>query len=159
MGKNMPFGTSKNMPFGTSNLDIGTMRNMGLDLGTMNMRLGRSGSDRDLGSIPPTPMSSFRNEGYHSMHSFGSRGDSDDGERQREVMLEVEIIKATDLMAADINFFSAGTSDPYVHVWIDGNTKTKKTTTVIDKCLNPVWEEVFHFKDYKEGDGLAFGVW
>lgn len=83
----------------------------------------------------------------------------EDYEAENRPALEVEIIRATDLMIADIGIFQAGSSDPYCHVELSGKTHTRQTTAVIDKNLNPEWNEVFQFKDYEEGDGLHFEVW
>jgi Ca2+-dependent lipid-binding protein len=73
--------------------------------------------------------------------------------------LEVEIRCGRDLLAADMALFSQATSDPYCHVEIQGKPKTRKTTKVIDKTLNPDWNQVFTLKDYQEGDALYFEVW
>eukprot|EP01102_Stenamoeba_stenopodia_P018103 TRINITY_DN6598_c0_g1_i1.p1 TRINITY_DN6598_c0_g1~~TRINITY_DN6598_c0_g1_i1.p1 ORF type:complete len:1022 (+),score=273.92 TRINITY_DN6598_c0_g1_i1:149-3214(+) len=55
-----------------------------------------------------------------------------------EFQLRIEVLHANDLKIADEN----GTSDPYVKMTLEG--KTQKTK-VIQKNLNPVWNEVFYF--------------
>ncbi|CAG8581302.1 252_t:CDS:2 [Paraglomus brasilianum] len=51
----------------------------------------------------------------------------------------------------------ADLSDPYVRLWIDGNSK--KTTTVKKNTLNTYWGETFFFKYYPGPHKLHVEVW
>ena len=60
-----------------------------------------------------------------------------------EMIIEVEIVEARDLLASDRN----GLSDPYVVVDKSCGIMTSAKTPVIKKTLNPVWNytTVLHF--------------
>jgi hypothetical protein len=57
--------------------------------------------------------------------------------------LQVIVVKAEKLRAADGTTFGAGTSDPFVELKIG---KLKQKTKVIKKDLNPFWNEKFSFR-------------
>ncbi|KAN0033820.1 hypothetical protein ACTFIV_000294 [Dictyostelium citrinum] len=69
--------------------------------------------------------------------------------------LKVRIISAGNLVAADIG----GTSDPYVKIK-SSCLKSFKATRIVDKCLNPVWEETLAVEiDCVERELLMFDVY
>ncbi|KAK3240830.1 hypothetical protein CYMTET_49360 [Cymbomonas tetramitiformis] len=61
-----------------------------------------------------------------------------------EVVVTVEVISAENLVAADpaIPFISKASSDPYVSLQIGTQ---RERTTIIQKQLNPVWNQKFQF--------------
>ncbi|KAL9647313.1 hypothetical protein ABK040_011680 [Willaertia magna] len=64
-------------------------------------------------------------------------------------VLSLRVIKATNLIAADIN----GKSDPYVIVATsEGGEKNFKKTEIIKKTLNPNWNEKFNFYFYEKNE-------
>jgi Ca2+-dependent lipid-binding protein len=71
--------------------------------------------------------------------------------------LIVNVIKATDLLGADIG----GKSDPYVAVgWAYSREKHKPKTKVIKKNLNPEWDETFELThNTRCGSKLEFCVY
>ncbi|XP_059057517.1 protein unc-13 homolog 4B isoform X2 [Achroia grisella] len=74
-----------------------------------------------------------------------------------ELMLNVEVVEAKDLMPKDPN----GMSDPFVTIYIMSNTAHRYNTSVKSCTLNPVWEE--HFSLPIPGklheDSLCLEVW
>ncbi|KAM3965051.1 C2 and C2B_Munc13-like domain-containing protein staccato isoform 2-T2 [Aphomia sociella] len=74
-----------------------------------------------------------------------------------ELMLNVEVVEAKDLMPKDPN----GMSDPFVTIYMMSNTAHRYNTSVKSCTLNPVWEE--HFSLPMPGnlneDSLCLEVW
>ncbi|XP_060801529.1 protein unc-13 homolog 4B isoform X2 [Amyelois transitella] len=74
-----------------------------------------------------------------------------------ELMLNVEVVEAKDLMPKDPN----GMSDPFVTIYLMSNTAHRYNTSVKSTTLNPVWEE--HFSLPMPGnlqeDSLCLEVW
>ncbi|XP_052755343.1 protein unc-13 homolog 4B isoform X2 [Galleria mellonella] len=74
-----------------------------------------------------------------------------------ELMLNVEVVEAKDLMPKDPN----GMSDPFVTIYVMSNTAHRYNTSVKSMTLNPVWEE--HFSLPMPGnlheDSLCLEVW
>jgi len=131
-----------------------------------------SASDMDVSSQPRSTLlakdAEPRKRGSEKFHSHHSQ----DGQQaslgtipesgtssSRKKALEVEIIRGIDLMASDWALFGEATSDPYCHCEVEGKPHTRQTTSVIDKNLNPEWNQVFIFEDYESGDALNFEVW
>lgn len=56
-----------------------------------------------------------------------------------EIRLNVEIIKAENLLPKDSNGFS----DPFVTMYLESNTTHRYNTSVKTMTLNPEWEEHF----------------
>lgn len=56
-----------------------------------------------------------------------------------EILLNVEIIEAKDLVAKDSN----GLSDPFVTLYLASNASRRYNTSVKPETLNPIWEEHF----------------
>lgn len=58
--------------------------------------------------------------------------------------LSVNVIEARSLKSKDIN----GLSDPYVKIWVlyDGKKVEKRKTSIVEKSLNPVFNELFLFR-------------
>lgn len=74
-----------------------------------------------------------------------------------EILLNVEIIEAKDLLPKDPN----GLSDPFVTMYLMSNKTQRYNTSVKLKNLNPVWEEHFSLpiaKDPNE-DTLCLEIW
>ncbi|KAL9658052.1 hypothetical protein ABK040_012290 [Willaertia magna] len=72
--------------------------------------------------------------------------------------ITVKIIKGTNLIAADMN----GKSDPYVVLDTSMDFNAVHKTAIIEKTLNPEWNDEFVIKNlYKETDStfLFFNVW
>lgn len=66
----------------------------------------------------------------------------DESESARNMgILQVKVLKANDLMAADKD----GSSDPYVSLSLNGNKKQQKTKTKKNN-LNPTYDELFNFE-------------
>lgn len=84
------------------------------------------------------------------------RGDPSRGKSRGPSKLRVMVVRASNLVIADVGFVSAGSSDPYVILKIG---RQKHQTTVIKTNLNPVWNEefVFDFTDYS--DVLKVEMW
>ena len=61
--------------------------------------------------------------------------------------LTVIVMKAHDLAVMDAKLFGKGSSDPYVMLSCEGQNHT---STVVHKCLDPVWEEGFTFAAFDE---------
>jgi Ca2+-dependent lipid-binding protein len=59
--------------------------------------------------------------------------------------LKIRIVEAKNLMASDFNLLGKGTSDPYVLVKFGTVFRAKHTTKIINKSLNPRWNENFEF--------------
>ena len=57
---------------------------------------------------------------------------------KNEAVLVVKVIKARKLLAKDSN----GSSDPYAILRLNG---IKHKTTIVKKCLKPLWDETFTF--------------
>lgn len=74
-----------------------------------------------------------------------------------ELMLNVEIVEAKDLVPKDPN----GLSDPFVTIYMMSNSSHRYNTSVKSGTLNPVWEE--HFSLPMSGnvheDSLCLEVW
>lgn len=60
-----------------------------------------------------------------------------------EMVIEVAVIRATDLIAADFHFGRSNSSDPYVNVTL-GEISYK--TSMKRNTLSPVWNESFEFR-------------
>lgn len=56
-----------------------------------------------------------------------------------EILLNVEVVEAKDLIAKDSN----GLSDPFVTLYLSSNTSRRYNTSVKPETLNPLWEEHF----------------
>lgn len=56
-----------------------------------------------------------------------------------ELMLNVEVIEAKDLVPKDPN----GLSDPFVTIYLMSNSSHRYNTSVKSGTLNPLWEEHF----------------
>lgn len=74
-----------------------------------------------------------------------------------ELLLNVEIIEAKDLIAKDSN----GLSDPFVTLYLQSNSSRRYTSSVKMETLNPVWEEHFALPVMNENsdDILYIEVW
>ncbi|XP_021207893.2 protein unc-13 homolog 4B isoform X2 [Bombyx mori] len=74
-----------------------------------------------------------------------------------ELMLNVEVVEAKDLVPKDPN----GLSDPFVTIYLMSNSSHRYNTSVKSGTLNPVWEE--HFSLPMSGtvneDSLCLEVW
>lgn len=70
-----------------------------------------------------------------------------DSERAR---FDIEIIEARGLKAADHHTFSRDTSDPYAKVFIKHDPASYYKTKVIDRNLNPTWNETCAFFPTRE---------
>ena len=68
----------------------------------------------------------------------------------QEMTLTLKIMRAVDLPAKDFS----GTSDPYVKILLLPDKKSKLTTNIKRKNLNPRWNEVFAF----EGQCCGYGM-
>ena len=62
-------------------------------------------------------------------------------EAPAKASLFVRVVKANDLQKMDWT----GASDPYITMTVNG--QNKKKTTIMDKCLDPVWEQDFLWAD------------
>ncbi|UJR26520.1 hypothetical protein I4U23_007843 [Adineta vaga] len=72
-------------------------------------------------------------------------------------VVRVYIIRAHDLIKADINFLGKGKSDPFVKVKAQGNMEYK--TKTINNTTDPEWNEVFEFGvEQYESDFVEFEV-
>ena len=60
-----------------------------------------------------------------------------------------------DLKVGDINGFS----DPYVWIYLDRETEPRYKSQIIQKTLNPVWEELVTFERVLLGTKFTFMVW
>ena len=78
-------------------------------------------------------------KGSAQVEEAGSGSDSEDETGPPPNLLEIKVIAAKDVIAAD----RGGTSDPYAVVDFRG---IKKQTKVIKKSLNPQWNEAFQFE-------------
>eukprot|EP01130_Rhizamoeba_saxonica_P000621 TRINITY_DN1057_c0_g1_i6.p1 TRINITY_DN1057_c0_g1~~TRINITY_DN1057_c0_g1_i6.p1 ORF type:complete len:509 (-),score=101.51 TRINITY_DN1057_c0_g1_i6:530-2056(-) len=83
------------------------------------------------------------------------------GRRTRELSkkrkletLVVHIMQARNLVSADLG----ATSDPYVTAHIGGRSKSKVTTKVKKKTLNPVWDEIFQINVLPNDETIVFYV-
>lgn len=56
-----------------------------------------------------------------------------------ELMLNVEVVEAKDLISKDPN----GLSDPFVTIYLMSNPSHRYNTSVKSSTLNPLWEEHF----------------
>ena len=74
-----------------------------------------------------------------------------------ELLLNVEIIEAKDLMAKDSN----GLSDPFVTLYLESNSSRRYNTSVKTETLNPIWEEHFALPvpNKTSDDILCIEVW
>eukprot|EP01087_Luapelamoeba_hula_P018521 TRINITY_DN5975_c0_g1_i2.p1 TRINITY_DN5975_c0_g1~~TRINITY_DN5975_c0_g1_i2.p1 ORF type:complete len:130 (-),score=23.05 TRINITY_DN5975_c0_g1_i2:204-593(-) len=68
------------------------------------------------------------------------------------LQLEVEVVEARDLLAADMN----GKSDPYVKLYMD---KQKSKTTTQKKTLSPLWRHQCKFSNIQPDSELKLVVW
>jgi len=74
----------------------------------------------------------------------------------RESLLSISVMGAKGLQPADAN----GKSDPFCVVYISGKPHTKSQTRVIEKTLDPTWNEEFDDKyGYEPGCSLVFEVY
>ncbi|CAF1149216.1 unnamed protein product [Adineta steineri] len=72
-------------------------------------------------------------------------------------VVRVFIIKAHDLIKADINLLGKGKSDPFVRVKAQGSAEYK--TKTINNTTEPAWNEVFEFVvEHYETDFIQFEV-
>ncbi|VUZ51030.1 unnamed protein product [Hymenolepis diminuta] len=72
-------------------------------------------------------------------------------------VVRIEIISASDLVAADVNLTGKSTSDPYCIVRVGAE---KYTTKVMNKTLNPTWNECFEtIVDQRMGQSIIIEVW
>lgn len=74
-----------------------------------------------------------------------------------EIMLNVEIVEAKELVPKDPN----GLSDPFVTIYLMSNASHRYNTSVKPATLNPVWEEHFSLPipDNLNEDSLCLEVW
>ncbi|XP_073955464.1 C2 and C2B_Munc13-like domain-containing protein staccato isoform X4 [Choristoneura fumiferana] len=74
-----------------------------------------------------------------------------------ELMLNVELIEAKDLVPKDPN----GLSDPFVTMYMMSNSSHRYNTSVKSGTLNPVWEEHFSLpmRENHQDDSLCLEVW
>ncbi|KAF2898858.1 hypothetical protein ILUMI_07316 [Ignelater luminosus] len=74
-----------------------------------------------------------------------------------ELLLNVEVIEAKDLVAKDSN----GLSDPFVTLYLASNASRRYNTSVKPETLNPVWEEHFALPVSEKNcdDMLCLEVW
>ncbi|XP_055903171.1 protein unc-13 homolog 4B [Eupeodes corollae] len=79
------------------------------------------------------------------------------GKEPPKVRLNVEIIKAENLMPKDYN----GMSDPFVTLYIESNAVHRYNTSVKPMTLNPVWNEYFSLPipDDPSQETLVVEVW
>ncbi|VDK35374.1 unnamed protein product [Taenia asiatica] len=71
--------------------------------------------------------------------------------------IRVEVISASDLVSADVNPIGKSSSDPYCVVRVGAE---KFVTKVINKTLNPTWNECFEaVVDQKMGQSVIIEVW
>jgi len=70
----------------------------------------------------------------------------------------IQILRATNLKAADWGLAKKSTSDPYVVCQIVGKERTEIKTKVIMETLEPEWNEEFEMIDYEIGDDISFQV-
>jgi len=91
-------------------------------------------------------------KGSAKVEEAGSGSDSDeDGTGPPPNLLEVKVIEAEDVIAAD----RGGTSDPYAVVEFQG---IQKKTKVIKKSLTPKWNESFQFEIGKPSGVLTIDL-
>jgi hypothetical protein len=79
--------------------------------------------------------------------------------KKAKLQLDLTIVQARDLPAADVGFFDkkgGGTSDPFVQVQVG---KHKVRTKTIKKNLNPEWQEKYELKDLLQADKMLVTVW
>ena len=81
--------------------------------------------------------------------------------KNSKLQLDLTIVRACDLPAADFGFGllgkkDAGTSDPFVKVQV---AKHKFQTKKIKKNLNPIWDEQCEMKDLVRTDKMLLTVW
>ncbi|CAF3704281.1 unnamed protein product [Rotaria sp. Silwood1] len=75
-----------------------------------------------------------------------------------EGVVRVIVIKAKDLVKADIQILGQGKSDPFVKVKAQGNVEYK--TKTINNTTTPQWNEVFEFVvEQSESDAVEFEVY
>ncbi|KAB0801825.1 hypothetical protein PPYR_04011 [Photinus pyralis] len=74
-----------------------------------------------------------------------------------ELLLNVEIVEAKDLIAKDSN----GLSDPFVTLYLQSNSSRRYNSSVKMETLNPVWEEHFALPVMNDSsdDTLFIEVW
>ncbi|XP_047990570.1 protein unc-13 homolog 4B isoform X3 [Leguminivora glycinivorella] len=74
-----------------------------------------------------------------------------------ELMLNVELVEAKDLVPKDPN----GLSDPFVTIYLMSNSSHRYNTSVKSGTLNPVWEEYFSLpmRENLQEDSLCIEVW
>ncbi|XP_063362418.1 protein unc-13 homolog 4B isoform X3 [Cydia amplana] len=74
-----------------------------------------------------------------------------------ELMLNVELVEAKDLVPKDPN----GLSDPFVTIYLMSNSSHRYNTSVKSCTLNPVWEEYFSLpmRENLQEDSLCLEVW
>jgi len=75
--------------------------------------------------------------------------------KQKRFRLRVKIVSAKDLIAGDIN----GYSDPYCICEIAGRKEARFQTDVIQKTLDPVWQQEHIFEACALDDELNFHVY
>ncbi|CAF1168043.1 unnamed protein product [Rotaria sordida] len=73
-------------------------------------------------------------------------------------VIRVIVIKAKDIVQADINLLGKGKSDPFVKVKAQGNVEYK--TKTINNTTSPQWNEVFEFViEQYESDAVEFEMY
>ncbi|KAF5278655.1 hypothetical protein FQA39_LY00697 [Lamprigera yunnana] len=73
-----------------------------------------------------------------------------------ELLLNVEVVEAKDLVPMDSN----GLSDPFVTLYLASNTARRYNSSVKPETLNPVWEEHFALPvQINSEDSLVLEVW
>jgi len=90
-------------------------------------------------------------KGSAKVEEEGSGSDSEDESGPPPNLIEVKVIEAEDVIAAD----RGGTSDPYAIVEFRG---IKKQTKVIKKTLTPKWNETFQFEIGKPSGVLTIDL-
>lgn len=78
--------------------------------------------------------------------------------RPQRVNLQVTIINAKGLRAADFSFVGKGKSDPFCRAMIHGRPHSKVETPHLNKTLEPEWNFDCNFDGVKAGDFLEFEV-
>lgn len=74
--------------------------------------------------------------------------------------LEVRILAARNLPAADVYLLAQGSSDPYVRCEVLNKPQSGRfRTKTVDKSLFPVWNHQHRMRGYEKGDNLVFTIY